>query len=620
MALWIGIRLAVLSVLARACGTANSCNESQAPAVIEAGVLQLIQTNLQLGLERNDSQHHRSRSTTKISPHVAHEVGDGKREHAGSGKPGTEVDAKTVGFGSTENVLAVFLLAFVVLIMCLFYLVNWPDEDIQRETWKILNTTLAIFGAILIFNAIKDVSMRIFGEHEIPQAEGYTKPFEYNMILPSVYRFLAIDAVFLALVMFLHFVKRPTAPLATMGGHVVAFAGIDAFGGLQQCVPFAGSPVNSLGAVVASACLFALLFVFHTVCLNALASMLAIDDWEDAREEMVEVENDVVGLVLSLLICQAVKFAIVGQLAPIYGYPHGKTIRQIEMLLGAAIAFTIVALFPFIWRKLLRFATNPSPNSKQGKGWLQALSALVESVLTFTVSWCLLYSGQWFFGNITDDSGLGDGDEMLALIIMAFAASALGIVIIFVLDFFADHGILGRTRGQRLINAVGLLLGLSWEQTFDRAVDSIAEAFGMGQEQLATGFSFFFFWLLVAPAWALYIQPSAAAHTQKTKSSDEASAHGSQGSEPVRVVGTVGRPQPPTSPLALRPYNFGSQGSASVGGSGTVRRSQPPTSPLSPAAYNFGPQGSESVRGVGTVSRPQPPTSPLVQRAHYFRT
>jgi len=41
-------------------------------------------------------------------------------------------------------------------VMVLFYMVNWPDDDIRRYSWQIINSTISIFVAVLVFTGVDD--------------------------------------------------------------------------------------------------------------------------------------------------------------------------------------------------------------------------------------------------------------------------------------------------------------------------------------------------------------------------------------------------------------------------------------------------------------------------------
>eukprot|EP00930_Biecheleria_cincta_P007124 TRINITY_DN108276_c0_g1_i1.p1 TRINITY_DN108276_c0_g1~~TRINITY_DN108276_c0_g1_i1.p1 ORF type:complete len:552 (+),score=87.15 TRINITY_DN108276_c0_g1_i1:59-1714(+) len=523
------------------CGQSQVCCETdQSPDIDHGSLVQLLQTSLQLKSE--GSSHSETEGPDKSGPED-------------KATDGVEVDAGNNGYDSTQSILSVFLMGFAILLMWLIYLLNWPGEGIRRETLKILDSTLTIFSAMLLFSAIKDVSAHLFNEYGQPDSEVYMKPYEYSAILPMAYRFLVIDGTFVILLMFLRWRKHQTAAVATMGGYVVAFAGIDAFGSLQQCLPFAKSPVSSFGAVVVSAIILMFLLALHSCFLKCLASMLTSTEWQETQEETFEVEDNMVSLILSLLICQVIKFTIVGHITAIYGYSKGESIRQVLLLFGVAMAFAFAALLLVgIWQRLLR--RTPTSTRVRKEGWANGLLVLILNTLTFTVAWCLLYSAQWLFCSITQGSDAGD-DKMLARIIIAAAVSALGIVVIFLLRCCADQMIGERNSFQTLINAVGLLLGLTWEQAFDTAVQSTAEAFGEGQSRLVTGSTLFVFWLVVIPAWALYIRPVASAHGKETESDDGESENGPRSSNFSGGLGAFSRPLQlqPCPPVSKATYN-----------------------------------------------------------------
>ncbi|CAE7468679.1 unnamed protein product [Symbiodinium pilosum] len=49
--------------------------------------------------------------------------------------------------------------------MATFYLVHWPDDDIQEITWEIISSTTSIFGALLLFQGCNRVVNYYFLDH-----------------------------------------------------------------------------------------------------------------------------------------------------------------------------------------------------------------------------------------------------------------------------------------------------------------------------------------------------------------------------------------------------------------------------------------------------------------------
>mmetsp|Transcript_72745 Transcript_72745/g.170564 ORF Transcript_72745/g.170564 Transcript_72745/m.170564 type:complete len:565 (-) Transcript_72745:18-1712(-) len=93
--------------------------------------------------------------------HSAHGEVKEFMEHAGTGTPGEEADMAVfdeeeewtrVDISCSFMILGVFFFNIVI-----FYMVNYPDDDIKRYSWSIINTTVSIFSAVMIFTAADEV-------------------------------------------------------------------------------------------------------------------------------------------------------------------------------------------------------------------------------------------------------------------------------------------------------------------------------------------------------------------------------------------------------------------------------------------------------------------------------
>eukprot|EP00448_Togula_jolla_P022434 CAMPEP_0170591380 /NCGR_PEP_ID=MMETSP0224-20130122/12373_1 /TAXON_ID=285029 /ORGANISM="Togula jolla, Strain CCCM 725" /LENGTH=592 /DNA_ID=CAMNT_0010915241 /DNA_START=100 /DNA_END=1878 /DNA_ORIENTATION=+ len=81
---------------------------------------------------------------------------------AEEGEPGEPEDLAKEGI---MRAVAVMLIGSITFVMALFYLVNWPDPDIRRFSWRIIGDTISIFSAVLFFQACDGMVDKWFVAH-----------------------------------------------------------------------------------------------------------------------------------------------------------------------------------------------------------------------------------------------------------------------------------------------------------------------------------------------------------------------------------------------------------------------------------------------------------------------
>lgn len=402
---------------------------------------------------------------------------------------------------------AVMLLGTVGFFVALFYLVNHYNKQVVLSTWQMMSTTVSIFCAVLIFGALKELIAVGLGEEE---SDGTVRA----LVRPAglVLTFLV------ALEVLLFTFKRSEASLIATGtlfAHVCGFAAIDFFGAVQNLAVFRGSVVLSAGTVLLA--VLAILATFwgcaemrDALICSGVSSGRASEEarWED---QCGECERDVAGLCLGLISSRVIRFAILGHLVPIYGAPQGMTSLQCCLLWASAACLAVVVLVV-------------------SRRWCGVQVDRVLTVVSMTMGWCLLYAGQWSYWNLTGGQGLaGMQGKMTARVVMALVDSVLAISAIFVVDSMAYRSPRAE-RGLKLImKAMGLLLGLAWEYSFEQAGEDITEKFtepGSRERLLLKVAMAMVLCIVVLPAWKLYILPNSLPEDERpqgpaSKMSDE---------------------------------------------------------------------------------------------------
>lgn len=388
--------------------------------------------------------------------------------------------------------LAAMLLGAVGFVMALFYLVHFPDPDIRLATWKMLSSTISIFVAVAIFLTTKEMTELVEG-HVLSPAK--------KTVVSGV-RALFITVAMEGLLMF--FVTRRSALEAsgTLAAHVTGFAFLDFLADMQEIPPLSDDPLCSLVAFAAGIVVFALIFWMGGRVRHNFAHSRGVTDFGQEgkrgwKEECIEVEDDVMGLALAFVLSRSVRFFIAGELPPVYGNPLGKTFWQVKALLGCSLGF---GAFVVLLSPVVVAIKNHT---------VARLAKCAQLVCSMAMGWSLLYTGQWSYWAATGDQGLmGKECKMLARIAMAIINSVIVIVAIIVLDFIADRVTVNARALRSLSDALGLLLGLSWEAAFDQAVESAHEEFHSNALVLKIVMGFCMC-VVVTPAWQLYILPAA---------------------------------------------------------------------------------------------------------------
>jgi len=407
--------------------------------------------------------------------------------------------------GDTSSVpsssVAVLMLGGISFSMALKYLVHWPDPGVRLMTWKLMSSTTSIFIAVMLNATI----LRFMWRHVNPVLGGK---------LASV---LGLGLLWVALhvLVFVNRRKLGRVACAIIGEHLLGLSCIYVFGHLQEFAHFRGNfwtaamviPIYVAVAVGCSIASYAARVAIKD-CSAALETEDADDaedqapthassrwsrlpsmgatardreeHWEHWDEQCRECEDDAACMCLGFLIQQLARFAICGALPPLEDSSVPHTLVQDHLLFASGVFFLAVL---FISAVALPDHLRP---------WAQRAARIFRGTLGGAMAWCWISWGEW---HLEDTVRM---DRLLAEVCLANMTSGAGLVLILVLDCLAERGALNPTALREVIKALGLLIGFSWEKTFDAVLDDLRTAHWT--YLIALGLSIF-----MLPGWRLYI-------------------------------------------------------------------------------------------------------------------
>jgi len=215
---------------------------------------------------------------------------------------------------------------------------------------------------------------------------------------------------------------------------------------------------------------------------------------EIVHESVSEAENDILSLAASFLTVQVCRFAITGRLPNEEGLEEPRLAHlssgHVAALGGMGFAFVIASIAMARVRSMLvrRSHSNSTGHVKlikpgegpEEEGIAVRIAEVVMDACAKCFAWCSLMSARWawmLYPVLGIDVHTIDGRIMLALIL-----SLLTFIVVYLLDKVddalhqsssdtetAEHAVLS------IIGAVSVLVGFTWEHSFDGAVTAVAD-------------------------------------------------------------------------------------------------------------------------------------------------
>jgi len=499
--------------------------------------------------------------------HHEEELNEKELEMAGQVMEGGHEEVKP-----KDLTAAVFLLGGVTFVMSLFYLVNHPDMDIRDHTWKVINATVSIFVAVLLFQGISGVTDRVsdiyfesadhqsaakicfayaiflifygtlhavlyslaYSPKPVPSLPTKTSSF-WGALRPGKSAILASEDG-----TFDQILKRRIACWATLWSHMAGFAHIRCSLDLQQLPMFQGA--MAILPTAANALMLVVIFKLSDSFRSRFEAAEPKASFELLQESAEEAENDIAAIGISFSTVVVFRYVMTHQMANVLGLELPVHNHSMEAKVGigvAAVVFALISIFILIthtWvEKRSKYSAASSVKEEGGelmpketelhaprRDYKTRWVFIASSMFATASSWCGLYCSKWMlYGleiNADEDT---NPNSCISRVILALLVSFGSFLMIYFLDKLADSDLTDNDADraiEEVIHAIGVSVGFAWEQAFDAGVETIGEL----TESLGTWYPVFArlgFAIMISavmiPAWRLYlIKKSMEKHVQ----------------------------------------------------------------------------------------------------------
>jgi hypothetical protein len=303
--------------------------------------------------------------------------------------------------------------------------------------------------------------------------------------------------------------KRRVACWGTLLAHMCGFAAINAGGTMQQVEIFATSPVMSVVPVLLNQLFINCLFAVCKVMRDRLQAQAVAEGRKGLRAEIfddkvTESENDVSCLAGSYLMVRSLRYLQVGIMPNMEGeIEEGVPWSCVFQLYGSGVVLVILSVLVIVIKSKSEF-------EEESTG--ARLCNILGGMFGMGFAWCCFFGSQEVFIKVPafEHHGLG-AKTMPGKVVLASVLSLIATAVIFLLDGISDLAKAGAPPGRnpgaevvsQLVFAKSILVGVSWEKSFDLGVEAIAEM--TPSPLLARSLLALFMWIILVPSWRRYI-------------------------------------------------------------------------------------------------------------------
>jgi hypothetical protein len=494
----------------------------QEPAHLAEAKVQVVHESKKHGEETPDHHHHKAEGGEhghgeheKHHHSEPHEAGaehvegaHGEHEEAHGEHEAPEPEAFSI---------ACVLMGGVGALMIVFYLVNSSHPRVKLASWRVLNMTVSIFVAVLVYGTIKMLILEIL-----------EPGFKATIAITLTLFVLSYVGMHFALMKMMRGDKTRMQATSTVLAHITGFAAMYGFADCQEVELLKIEALDGAHIILLILAATASIGLLSFAMDKVMKGIVRRDGTEDEDEKewietCEETDDDVFCLAISFLMVMYIRFSIRGKVMP---YEPGKVgnVTQTDALWLVAAGFCFIALVVGGTVVIMK-----NHDKIAGTEFRLRVATTVQHLNSMIMGWCFLFWAEWQLYVWGWESTVIGGCLVVA-VFLTLTSFALVYVLSYIeelLEKNQQHAQQAKTARRALASlelALGLVVGFSWERAFDVGFEEIEHTLEHSSSHASgtvwvTLLSILLF-VIVAPAWRLYILPKALGAEKKESGRD----------------------------------------------------------------------------------------------------
>lgn len=494
------------------------------------------------GEEHHGGEHE---PTHKHDDAASHDAGHAEHAHEHAhGHASAHAEHGDGGCNSSANSVAVGLLTSVVLIPIVVYMTmsKAAHGAVSDLTFRMVDLSISIFLAVLWFSASADILA----------SEVFSGMFPHAEEVFAITQVIILYAVAMVVAYLFRDNKYYLLTFSGCAAHYIAFAGIRAVGETQHIM--STKMVDKDHGAYVSFMFCMLLFLvcggISLICFFAWRRNVKSDELQIAVEDL---ELDIIGIVVSFAIMQALRHALTGRYPPQahmllleqsdrndldflgsrpHIHPKTHTMEQRMFMLAWSIALLIISFFSMRYLEAIK---------ERSEYWIHKIIHVVQVVLVMCVAWGFLLWGEWEFYET-----IFKGDPMFGKMVFAIIATFCCLLIITALAYATDERF-SNAKGYAdlCIMAVSLVAAWSWEHCFHTAINVVAVQYQVGYGGVIPKIIIaLLIPLVILPGYVIFLKPIVVGIDEKLNEGEHHKVVGYLRRDPTGQEGEEASPDP----------------------------------------------------------------------------